>query len=350
MNYEDTSEFSHVIDIVASLLEGRGNGYISRLLKVSNFKIIEKADNLWFGGGITYTMEATIPIKLYSAYSQEQIQYIEKVISDTINEVTKIDEVSSFVIKITPVVVNAQDEVNKLPKENELRQNIDVVRSIMVSVATGGDRIQNVEERYQKLHTSIKSECSRLGITYNNNYNSLWDWYGKWKADFPSYKERRVFISELFAPTISGIDEVKSKGAEILVQLDDWERIKRTVNKIRIDSNSAQNEEDFQAVGLLCRDVIISLAQAVYNPTVHGDRDEEGTLIGSSDAVRMIGNYFFIKLKGKSNKELRDYAKATNAIANQLTHKRTATRTDMLLTMSSTIALINFIGILEDKI
>lgn len=350
MNYEDKSEFSHVIDLVASLLEGRGNGYISRLLKLADFKIIEKTDNLWFGGGIIYTIQIIIPIKSYSAYNQAQIHYIEKVISDTINEVTKIDEVTSFVIRITPTAISAQDEVNKFPQGKELRQNIDVLRSIMVSVATGGDRIQNVEERYQKLHASIKSECSRLGITYNNNYNSLWDWYGKWKADFPSYKERRAFISELFDPTISEIDGAKSKGAEILVQLDDWERIKRTVNKIRIDSNSAQNEEDFQAIGLLCRDVIISLAQAVYDPTVHSDRDEEGTHIGSSDAVRMIGNYFFIKLKGKSNKELRDYAKATNAIANQLTHKRTATRTDMLLTMSSTIALINFIGILEDKI
>ena len=136
---------------------------------------------------------------------------------------------------------------------------------------------------------------------------------------------------------------------ETFVELNDWERIARTITKIKRDSNSAKNEEDFQAIGLLCRDVIISLAQAVYNPSIHGETDDNGTRIGSSDAVRMLGNYIEYALKGSHNKELRIYAKTTNDLANQLTHKRSATKKDMLLTMSSTIALINFIGIIEDK-
>lgn len=37
-------------------------------------------------------------------------------------------------------------------------------------------------------------------------------------------------------------------------------------------------------------------------------------------------------------------------MANQLTHKRNATQKDMLLVLSATIALINLIGIIEDKI
>lgn len=349
MNYENPSEFSQVINLAASLLEGRGNGYISNLLKVAKIKIIEKEDNTWFGGGLTYTIQALIPIKSYSTYNQNQIQYIEKAISDTINEVTKIDGNISFVTRITPSVIDVQEGRNNVPNAEDLRQNIDIIRSIMVSVATGGDRIQNVEEKYQQLHNSIKSECAKLSIVYNNNYNSLWDWYGKWKADFPTYKERGTFISELFAPTISELDRNKSNSVEILVQLDDWDRIKRTVSKIQIHSDLAQNEEDFQAIGVLCRDVIISLAQAVYDPVTHGEKDENGIIIGPADAVRMIGNYVDVILKGKHNKELRDYAKVTNSLANQLTHKRTATRKDMLMAVSSTIALINFIGILEDK-
>ncbi len=349
MNYENISELIHVIDLTSVLLEERGSGYISGLLKAAKISIIGKEDNTWFGDGITYTIQAAIPIKTYSSYNKDQINDIEKVISDTLNEVTKIDENTSFVIRITPSIVDTRDDVEKLSHGKELHKDVDLIKSIMVSVATGGDRIQNVEDRYQQLHNSIKSQCSKLGITYDNNYNSLWEWYGKWKADFPSYRERRTFIRELFAPTISGIDEYKPKGAEILVRLDDWGRIKRTISKIKADSMAAKNEEDFQAIGLLCREVIVSLAQAVYNPVEHGDKDEFGIIIGPADGVRMIGNYVNVKLKGKQNKELRTYAKATNDIANQLTHKRTATRTDMLLTISSTIALINFIGILEGK-
>ena len=104
-----------------------------------------------------------------------------------------------------------------------------------------------------------------------------------------------------------------------------------------------------QGIGLLCREVIISLAQAVYNPTIHGDTDEDGTRIGSSDAVRMLRNYINFALAGRDYKELRDYIKTENAIANQVTHKRSATKKDKLLTMSSTIASINFIGIIEGK-
>lgn len=42
--------------------------------------------------------------------------------------------------------------------------------------------------------------------------------------------------------------------------------------------------------------------------------------------------------------------KNTNKLANLLTHKRDASRKDMLLAVSATIALINFVGILEDKV
>lgn len=87
----------------------------------------------------------------------------------------------------------------------------------------------------------------------------------------------------------------------------------------------------------------------MYCPEIHGTNDEKGVLIGKADAVRMIGNYVSFKLEGSLNDELRAYAKATNKLANHLTHKRDASRSEMLMTVSATIALINFIGILEGK-
>ncbi len=92
------------------------------------------------------------------------------------------------------------------------------------------------------------------------------------------------------------------------------------------------------------------MAQAVYNPLIHGTTDEKGVVIGNSDAVRMIGNYISAELNGSSNDELRAYAKNANKLANKLTHERNATKKDMLLTVTSTLALINFIGIIEGKI
>lgn len=351
MNYEKPVELSQLFDITKLMLKERGEEDICNILSDASFSIINTIDTTWFGGDIAYTIQIKVGVKTYSSYTKSQIELFESNISDCLNEISKADDSTSFSVKIIPSLMEDKIDTadNTSVELKELRQNIDTIRSIMVSVATGGDLIQNVNERYQTLNTSVKSICNKLGIPYNNPFESLWDWYGKWKADFPKYQERREYIRDLFSSALSGIDNYKESSVEVLVQLDDWVRIKRTVDKIKSDCQSAKDEEDFQSVGLLCRDVLISLAQAVYDAEVHGNTDEQGTLIGNSDAVRMIGNYFSVVLKGKQTKELRDYAKATNAIANQLTHKRTATRTDMLLTMSSTIALINFIGILEGK-
>ena len=76
MNYEDTTDFSQMIELASSLLEERGKGYICRLLKGANIRIINKEDNSWFGGGITYTIQVNVSVKSYSAYTAEQITEI----------------------------------------------------------------------------------------------------------------------------------------------------------------------------------------------------------------------------------------------------------------------------------
>ena len=63
----------------------------------------------------------------------------------------------------------------------------------------------------------------------------------------------------------------------------------------------------------------------------------------------MLDGYIAVTLAGQESEELRSYAKTTNKLANVLTHKRTATKKEMLLCTSATLALINFIGVLEEK-
>ena len=47
-----------------------------------------------------------------------------------------------------------------------------------------------------------------------------------------------------------------------------WLRVDRTLDEIRSRFVEADTEEQFQAVGHLCRDALISLAHAVYDPLV----------------------------------------------------------------------------------
>ncbi len=353
MNYENPVEFSKFIDLVKLMLKERGEDDICNLLSEANINIANIDDNTWFDGYIEYTIEVKVAVKKYSSYNKLQIELFETQISDCLTEITKVDGNSKFITKIVPSLINKKKETIQetvTPELKELRQNIDTMRNIMVSVATGGERIQTVNDRYQTIHVDVKSMCKKMGIPYNNTFDSLWDWYGKWKADFPSYQERREFIRELFTPTLTGLENYKKCDVDIFVQLDDWGKINRMVGKIRSNSQTAKDVEDFQSIGVLCREALVSLGQAVYNPLLHGEEDETGTKIGKADAERMFLAYFKYKLSGKHNKEFRDYVKGVKGIANQLTHKDTSTRKDMLLTVSSTLSLINFIGILEDKI
>lgn len=352
--YEIPSNFSPVWNIALALLKGRGYDETCNLLSSAKISVVNTDFDNWNGGTYGYTVYLSISVKQYTSISSEQIVEMEKNISDALNESIKGNHNDYFNVQIAPLLSKEDINWNAIGGLNgraQLKQNIETAKNIMVSVATGGNRIQDEDDRYKKLQIQIVRDCKKLNLTYNNTFSSLWDWYGKWSTSFSKYQERRVFINELFAPTLAYFEETEGlNNIETFVQLDDWERIKRTVTKIKRDSNNAKDEEDFQTVGLLCRDVIISLAQAVYNPTLHGKTDEKGVSIGNTDANRMICNYINVELSGSSNEELRAYAKYTNKLANRLTHERNATKKDMLLTVASTLALINFIGIIEDKI
>lgn len=73
-------------------------------------------------------------------------------------------------------------------------------------------------------------------------------------------------------------------------------------------------------------------------------------IIGKTDAKRMLESYITVELAGSSNENLRKFAKATLDLANELTHKRTASKRDSSLCATATISLINLIGTIEGRI
>lgn len=351
--YEIIDNFKPVYTTASELLKERGYDDICGLINNAEVEVINTDFDNWNGGIYIYTVYICIPVKQYAPFTPERIKEIERVISQSINEAIKGDDNNSFSVEIIPK--SNKDRIDWISNggteaKNSLRQDIETMRNIMISVATNGSRIQNEEDRYRLLYTKVKQACNNLHIPFNNAHQSLWDWYGKWGVEFPTYQERRQYINSLFEPTFEAFDSPENSATtDTLIKLDDWGKINRTLVKIKRDSAVAKDEEDFQSVGLLCRELIISLAQAVFNPEIHGSMDEKGVVIGKTDAVRMLKNYISIQLEGGSNEELRSFAQNANKLANRLTHQRNATKKDMMLTVSSTISLINLIGVLEDK-
>ncbi len=225
--------------------------------------------------------------------------------------------------------------------DEELISSLEYIRNTMIAVATGGPRINEFNEEYQRIYASISAELIRRGCSNPIPYGSLWEWYGRWRSgDLPTYQSRRIFVTELLNPLIN---QIRNGHVEQLLPTG-WQRVDRAVGEIRDRLASATNEEQFQAVGLLCREALISLAQAVYIRERHSSLD--GIEPSETDAKRMLELYISFEISGSSNEEVRRHTKSALDLANALQHRRTATFRDTALCVEATTSVVNIIAII----
>jgi hypothetical protein len=234
-------------------------------------------------------------------------------------------------------------------RESELISEIEAQRSIMIAVSTGGPRIQSVDREYQERRVSIQSALRDLGLDDPNPFGDLWTWYGKWSSgDLPSYQSRRQFVTELYNPLIERLKRgTRSQASGIFKEPTGWTKVDRTVSEIRQRLEKASNEEQFQAVGLLCREALISLAQTVFDPNRHPVLD--GVAVSPTDGKRILEAYLAVELAGGENKIARQHAKAALDLANELQHKRTAVFRQAALCSEATAAVVNLIAIVSGR-
>jgi len=350
--YENKSNFNSVYETAYALLEAKGHFKECCLYNQSKITVKHTGYDNWNGGTYFYTISIHVPVSLYATIPDEEKINYEKSLADACNEVTKDDENSTFNASLLPQRTTNDIKWDKIDGGKEaLKQKVDMLKDIMISVATGTP-INTKEVEYNSIISSVQKDCKVLKIPFEFQYKTLWDWYGKWKRDFPTYKERSQYVSKYLSPLYELLcdDVISSINEEVLISITGWDKILRSIDRLKKGIIYAKQEIDFQEIGLICRELLISLAQEVYNPNIHGICDEKGVSIGQTDAVRMLSNYISVCMAGKSFEEFRAYAKNANQLANLLTHKRNATKKDMWLTVSATLSLINFIGIFEDKI
>src|SRR3990172_12750524 len=106
----------------------------------------------------------------------------------------------------------------------------------------------------------------------------------------------------------------------------DWSPIDRALMAAATQLRRADSSEEFQAVGLFCRESLISLAQAVFDSSRH--KSEDGLEPSATDSRRMLDAFFSHQLSGGSNEEARRHARAAVSLADALVHPRTGTYRD----------------------
>jgi hypothetical protein len=233
--------------------------------------------------------------------------------------------------------------------DEELLNEIDVQRSLMVDVATGGPRIREVNNEYIERRERIAQELRQRGLEDPNPHGDLWAWYTRWSAeDLSTWALRRVHLSEMYQPLIDQIRaRSRSPGTRIFEDPTGWNRVDRSIDEIRRRLEQAEVEEHFQAIGLLCREVLISLAQVVYDPQRHPA--EDGLQPSDTDAKRKLDAYIAAELAGGPNEGARRYAKAALTLANDLQHHRTADFRQAALCAEASMSVVNLITIISGR-
>lgn len=126
-----------------------------------------------------------------------------------------------------------------------------------------------------------------------------------------------------------------------------WQKVDRQLQEVRLRLDTATSEEQYQAVGLLCREVLISVAQEVYGPNRH---QHQGAVAPSeTDAARMLEAFFAANLAGSSNEESRAHAKAALRLALALQHRRTADFCMAALCAEATSSVVNILAVLAGR-
>lgn len=123
---------------------------------------------------------------------------------------------------------------------------------------------------------------------------------------------------------------------------NNWRRVTRAIDQARNQLRQARNEEDFQSIGLLCRETIISLSQIVFDSALH--LSENDPVPSPTDAKAMLTAFIQSELGGRKKEVMRRFARSSLDLANELVHKRTATHDDAAQCVEATAAVVGVIG------
>ena len=128
-----------------------------------------------------------------------------------------------------------------------------------------------------------------------------------------------------------------------------WQSVDRTMNRIRDLLLIASTEDHYKEIGLLCREVLTSVAQEVFDPDLHPKLQGDDTKPSKSDAKRMIERYVASEFPGKSNRETRKCVNAALDLAHKVTHSSTSSYCNAQLCVQAVFNVIGLITIVAGK-
>jgi hypothetical protein len=207
------------------------------------------------------------------------------------------------------------------------------------------------DERFDLLHAPagefLRFLCETVHPVVRPDVDEARHWVANYNSELQADGWRLVETKQLSGKPLFGAARIGERVEVFPEQPTGWPKVDRQTQEVRMRLDSADAEESFQAIGLLCREVLISVAQEVYKPDAHVTTD--GVAVSTTDAGRMLEAFFNAELNGGANEEARAHAKAALKLALALQHKRTADYRMAALCAEATYSVVNICALLTGR-
>lgn len=333
--------------MLAYKIKDSGNYKLYNLFENPEFNFYpSRYDNLNYGTTY-YTFELKIQYDKYMNISYKEkadyIKIMENILSDLFDDENNVLEY----VKILPKIEQFIDwsKLEDISNKEEFMKLLIKEKEYLISVGTGKISIEDCDEEYKKCHEIILNICSKLSLNPPTNFNSCWDWYNFYKKNLDTYQKRRTYLNEKYANLIKIISESQDNISFINITKTGFNLIDESVKILQNDINKIHDKISCNEIGLRCRETLILLAKEIYNDEKRHPTTYQGE-ISNTDSKKMIDGFIEHELGGSNNETKRKYAKATNDLANELTHKQNPSLNDVKLCISATLSLIQMIKII----
>lgn len=339
-----------IVSMVVQDLRQNNQGVVVEVIKKSEFSIEWIDHDNWNGGIDTFKLvfhmkyaDFTKIIDVKETYEKIIMNSIDSFYSDERNVIAYVE----IIAKIDQFV----DWAAIAPSENKdsVIDLINAEKDTLIKAGTGVLQIRDtkVNNDYKTKHSYLLSILKQLGLEPVHSYNDLWDWYNDYNLrGLSTYQSRRFFIRDIFEPLLNTIQNSEESAIQLIsYEPTGWEKVDDGVSRLKEVLSKANETADFQSVGMYGRELLITLAQNVFDKEKHPSPD--GTDIGQADSKRMLEAYIHYCLHKKSKEREIKFAKSSIDFSNELTHNRTATQMDAELCYNAVLSTVHIIKVLS---
>jgi hypothetical protein len=204
-----------------------------------------------------------------------------------------------------------------------------------------------VEETYRTRSRVIRDALKRYGVEDPFPWRTAEDFWDKFCVKWATYRERKQSLLAEYEAAEKALDALRDNPHKLqAVALSPdaaWASLEGRITGLMKEYETADALDDFQDVGRRSREILIAAVNLVYEPSMCPTGEEPPQ---KANAKRRFELVLAAEVSGRSNKDLRDWFKATWDLAQSTTHSGSAARAAAFASGQSALTLARMLHIL----